>query len=751
MKNRLQLRYHIPVSIPTRDGAMEYLKEAFHNGFKNTENNASLPAEPLVILYNDNKLDLDNGITEAKRLETSNVMLAIGRGGDGVNKENNVDYFVIDFAKHSEDILTLFNKIKTEENRAIETESDLYAQITNLQNEDVKINTKINEETSRAKSVEDELRTLIINEINRSEEKDSEITLNLTSEITRALKAEEVLGETISEEIRRSTEKDTFLSDMLNVANENISKLQKQANENTESLKIENINRVNSVNSLDSKFTSLISSEESERKTSDDAMLKKINENKVSSNSKTIVVTSQNDLGTNIEVNIDNKTIVANNSGILSVASDALAQYNGSNAISISEINGGSKTISLNINENDKILTNDDNGLLTTLSLKWVKTSNNDQKDEIQLIGKNDNVISRIEVADFIKDGMLDGVKLDTTDASNPILVFTFNSIAGKEVLNVNVKDLVDVYYPGNGISKIENTFSINVDEQSESFLTVSSNGLKLQGVQNSIDVAKNEISTKLDSEVNNRISEIERVETEYKAYNNNIINDYKNADSLIRTEFANADELILTTAKTYADTVTSYERDRSQLAEQELLNKINNNNQLLSIIKSNVSTDGSVMHSIFDSAIGAIVDTTTQNTESSLLKKFVLDGKPYFYVSNKTSDLLHNSKKLDFVIDTIENNINAQNVNINSKFETVEKNITNAFDELNSYVTELQNTIKNLRTEIDTLTSEINNLKITSVTEIKGTENEIQINRNGNLATIGFANDAYFVAGKLD
>ena len=77
MKNRLQIRYHIPESLPTRAQAMAYLKETFAIGRTNSVN-ASLPAEPLVLLYNDTPLDIANGITEAKRLETANVLLAIG-------------------------------------------------------------------------------------------------------------------------------------------------------------------------------------------------------------------------------------------------------------------------------------------------------------------------------------------------------------------------------------------------------------------------------------------------------------------------------------------------------------------------------------------------------------------------------------------------------------------------------------------------------------------------------------------------
>lgn len=112
MKNRLQFRYHIPAVLPTRDEAMAYLKESFvigpsNPGINNPELGTSLPAEPLVILYNDN-----TNVTEPQRLATSNVILAIGRGGDGTNPLTNQDYFVIDFAKHDEEITKLNEEFK---------------------------------------------------------------------------------------------------------------------------------------------------------------------------------------------------------------------------------------------------------------------------------------------------------------------------------------------------------------------------------------------------------------------------------------------------------------------------------------------------------------------------------------------------------------------------------------------------------------------------------------------------------------
>ena len=63
---------------------------------------------------------------------------------------------------------------------------------------------------------------------------------------------------------------------------------------------------------------------------------------------------------------------------------------------------------------------------------------------------------------------------------------------ANKEesTIYVNVTSLIDVYYGGNGIDIVNNTVSIKIDGDSEAFLTVGENGLKLDGVQQAIDDA---------------------------------------------------------------------------------------------------------------------------------------------------------------------------------------------------------------------------------------------------------------------
>ena len=694
MKNRLQLRYHIPESLPTREGAMEYLKEAFHNGFKNTAGNASLPAEPLVILYNDTLLDVNNGITEAKRLETSNALLAIGRGGDGINKGNNIDYFVIDFAKHSEEIAENIKDIAKHNENLIKNNEDIekhgndiadlmshkeyvleFVNYINESIEDFKLNIQNNSEEiasilskigdksdsdkadtiygyvnlleknvdierERAEDAEDKLSNDIDKESIRSTSEEKRIEDKLDVEIQRAKDKEYILKTdldktniNLTDEVKRSTSEEKRIEDKLDAeidraktsehnehdrafkaegdlnkridtlssaTNSEISIAKKSLNDDLTaeiqrakdnegrietSLNSEISNRENADNALDTKFSNLITLIEKEIENNGN----KIIENKVNSDNKTIIINSTPETGTNIDVNIDNKTIVKNESGILSVSSSALVQYEGENAISVSNVIGSTKTVSLNINPNDNILINDENGLLSVLTLKWVKSDSENKKDEIQLIGKNNKIISSIDVADFIKDGMLDSVRLDSNNPDSPVLIFTFNSASGKETLNVNVKDLVDVYHAGNGINKTDNVFSVLIDQSSEEFINVSEYGVKLHGIKNAIINSKNEVLAVLELDRSNNTSIQNQLSTsltneisERKEKNTEIINAYKKADADIIAAYKEADASIIT-SYTNSDTILRNELNNSLKTTSERLDNFITGNTILS------------------------------------------------------------------------------------------------------------------------------------------------------------------------
>ena len=85
-------------------------------------------------------------------------------------------------------------------------------------------------------------------------------------------------------------------------------------------------------------------------------------------------------------------------------------------------------------------------------------------------------------------------------------LVFTFITESDEEqVVTVGVKDLVDTYTAGNGLKLSDNEFSVIRDGESETYLTISEDGIKISGVK-AIETLSNQnaaaIST-LQSDIN--------------------------------------------------------------------------------------------------------------------------------------------------------------------------------------------------------------------------------------------------------
>ena len=222
----------------------------------------------------------------------------------------------------------------------------------------------------------------------------------------------------------------------------------------------------------------------------------------ITSKDKTVVIGDGADGGIDLKANVDGTTIVVNGeTGVMSVASAALVQYVGQDAIAVSEEDEGEKTISLKLNAADKVLTQTADGLLANINLTWSST------DGLKLIGKGGTEIATIAATDFIKDGMLQNVELKTASSGQPVgeaqsgtfLVFTFNTDAGGKVINLDVSSLIDVYTAGNGIEVTGKVISVKRDGSSEAFLTIGADGIKLSGVQDAINTAQQTVQNAID------------------------------------------------------------------------------------------------------------------------------------------------------------------------------------------------------------------------------------------------------------
>lgn len=134
----------------------------------------------------------------------------------------------------------------------------------------------------------------------------------------------------------------------------------------------------------------------------------------------------------------------------------------------------------------DKVLTADATMLKANLNLQYDSGTK-----QIKLTGKSNAVIATIDATDFIKDGMVQNVELSGNN-----LVITFNTDAGAEPISVDLSKFLDVYTAGNGIAISGKSIAAKVDPDTEQFLTVGANGLKISGIHAEITEAVSQALT---------------------------------------------------------------------------------------------------------------------------------------------------------------------------------------------------------------------------------------------------------------
>ena len=138
----------------------------------------------------------------------------------------------------------------------------------------------------------------------------------------------------------------------------------------------------------------------------------------------------------------------------------------------------------------------------------------NDTK-EIALIEDVNGKISSVELVqdvdnqlhyELMVDGVVKGdinipkgqfLKNVEYDDTTKELVFTFDTTDGEKVTKVNIGELVDTYEAGNGLELNGNIFSIKLDPSSQSYIQVTSDGIKIIA----IDEAISEINGKITAE----------------------------------------------------------------------------------------------------------------------------------------------------------------------------------------------------------------------------------------------------------
>lgn len=208
------------------------------------------------------------------------------------------------------------------------------------------------------------------------------------------------------------------------------------------------------------------------------------------------------------------------------------------------EQNPGRKTIFLNNHDNICGKTTDGSAVNIARVSKWNKVDLGSSSVEINLNGsaerptyndskqialledvhgnmetialvKKDDLTYELQVGDKIAgtinipaDQFLKSVEYSAEDKS---LTFVFNTSEGEQTSVVDLSSLVDTYVAGNGIELIENGFSIKLDPSSESYLSVSEAGIKVEGI-NEIKKNVQEVAANLVTVNENLASSIDAI-----------------------------------------------------------------------------------------------------------------------------------------------------------------------------------------------------------------------------------------------
>lgn len=306
----------------------------------------------------------------------------------------------------------------------------------------------------------------------------------------------------------------------------------------------------------------------------------------IASKNKTVSFTQGDDGSLDLAVNIDGTTIVKDANGKISVPSSAMTEYVGSNAINVSEVSDGKKTVSLVINSNDKVLSQGESGLLSSLSIAYDSTNR-----KIQLKGKDDKAISEFDATAFVKDGMLvDAQVFTATDKSqivtfddkttytysgltkgNHYVAFEFNTTGGASTEYkydiLDATSIIDVYTGGYGLELADHKFSVKLNDKCEEFLSVDSDGILLSGVQTAINSA----AAKSAAEVAVKANDAHLKVTKTTAADNHTVYTLESVDTAsadaLTSEIAARKSVDGQSGQTYsANTSTNYIKDATSL-----------------------------------------------------------------------------------------------------------------------------------------------------------------------------------------
>ena len=196
---------------------------------------------------------------------------------------------------------------------------------------------------------------------------------------------------------------------------------------------------------------------------------------------------------------------------------------------------------------------------------------------------------AKVGTINIPKDQFFKGAKYnqDTKTMSFVFMVDKDNQLV-QETTDINISDLVDTYTSGNGLSLSNNQFSVKISPASERFLTVTSDGLSINGLETELNKKSSKEDVKLISDKVEILNGNALVEG---SVSNTISKSNETLKVYINTKFDDVNKNI----SLEQDRATKSESVIKQFAEnskQELTQKIENKTQELTQNLENLNND---------------------------------------------------------------------------------------------------------------------------------------------------------------
>lgn len=408
----------------------------------------------------------------------------------------------------------------------------------------------------------------------------------------------------------------------------------------------------------------------------------------------TVALADNTDGGIKLSVNIDNDTITSDTNGIISVASSALTQYVGEKAINIDEEADAEnkKTVSLIIPSSEKVLSQDENGLISTISI--VKNSSPNETnvlEEYTLQGINSSVLGDTikiykdsslvnfylgHIDDTLTDADTTGESVTTTITSGSgatALVYVVQLANGNYKLTaVDVSNFLEESEFNDGLEVKNHVVNVKIDDDSEKIITeygdtnttspvlsVSSNGIKISNVQSAIDAKigtldydKTEVSDATKGFIKTSISETdgivknENVEVTYGDYNTE-----SQTDGIATTS----------STKSYIDTAIGNKNVDVEGDDYVGASAANNKVTIETNVQSLTATAGSVtVYNSDGTTLTEAVEPTLEGTAKSLADSSDIAEKVKTYTNGKIE--IEIDKAIKSLDSTISSNLTEEN-----------------------------------------------------------------------------------------